>query len=291
MSLKFVICILIPLLMTASLLAESNAKIFHPRSTLIRTNQIGKTSELLKNERHPKLRGNIESYGGICDGVVDDRAALVRAIRDVERAGGGTVVLPNRDCRILQTQSARWTTVGNNVAVRGAGPNSRLLLACTKADGYNELLRISGKNVAIENVGLVRATKCAGVMIRIQSSSNLRLRGLKIDGRASKIPGAFHGIAVAESGRIEDATLAASTITDVGFGLFQSNKSTARLNGFLVDNSTFRGNWADDLEFNSPNGLMKNIRVERTRFEKNRAVSYGAGFAILGECQGRRTTQ
>jgi len=232
----------------------------------------------------PRNSVNIKDYGAACDGVKDDRVAIRNAIDAVADRGGGIVNIPSGSCRQLQTAASLFTGVGANVTIRGVGPTSKLLLACDARDSYRALYRISGDNVTFENLSIVRATACSGAMIALRPFANTTLHNVIIDGQYQLGGGSMHALlqAHATSGTYRNIRLIGTSIKNMtSYGFLQPNSATTSTDGILVDGSTFTNNGNDDLEFNAPNGTMKNVTVKNSSFSDNRnAARTHGGFGI-----------
>ncbi|MFJ1587148.1 glycosyl hydrolase family 28-related protein [Streptomyces sp. NPDC088197] len=74
--------------------------------------------------RHP-VRANVLRYGAKADGSADAAPAINRALREVGRAGGGTVHLPPGTYRIDDVIRLGWS----NTTLRGAGSGRTVLYA------------------------------------------------------------------------------------------------------------------------------------------------------------------
>ena len=173
--------------------------------------------------------------------------------------------------------------MGANVTIRGAGPASKLLLACDAPDSYRALYRINGDNVTFENLSIIRATACTGTMIALRPYANTTFRNVIIDGQYQLGGGSMHALlqAHATSGTYRNIQLVGTTIKNMtSYGFLQPNSATTSTDGILVDDSTFTNNGNDDLEFNAPKGTMKNVTVKNSSFSHNRKASTGGGFGI-----------
>lgn len=227
-------------------------------------------------------QANIADFGGTCDGVHDDRYALRNAMSYLAGLGGGVLNIPAGDCRIYQTAAVPYTYLPGNITIRGVGASSRLMLACEMPNGYNELFRIKGDNITIEDVSLIRSTACSGVMINIFPNSNFTVSDVIIDGQSPTMTGTMHGMVLANvaGGVYNNLTVANSTLRNLRFGLFQASAATTNVDGIYIDGSTFTGNGADDLEFNAPKGVMKNVFVRNSTFANNLSTAAASGFAV-----------
>ncbi len=225
---------------------------------------------------------DIRDFGAVCDGVQNDRYAIRNAISYLSGLGGGVLNIPAGDCRMLQTAQVPYTYLPGNFTVRGQGASSRLSLACDVASGYNEMFRIKGDNITIENVSIVRSTPCSGVMLDIYPASNFTLRNVIIDGQGPSISGTMHGMVLASvRGAVyNNLTISNSVFRNLRFGFFQANNALTTTDSVLVDGTTFSGNSADDLEFNAPQGVMRNITVQNSTFVNNKSTASASGFGV-----------
>lgn len=232
----------------------------------------------------------LADFGAACNGSRNDQPALQQAINNVTAKGGGTVLVPGGNCRILQTSSSIFTSINGTVAIRGESANSQLSLDSETAGAYRELFRIGGgNNITFENLQLVRVSNVYGIIININSSTtNLTIHNVVMDGRKDSIGGQdIHGIAIfGQPGQlIKNSKVTNTTIKNMNFGLFQDSGVKSVTDGFSVDASTFTGNYADDLEFNAPSSTMTNINVTNSTFANNRAsndtalAGFGVGLA------------
>ena len=92
--------------------------------------------EIAAPEPEPDLKVEVAKYGAKADGVADDTLAIARAIREVQKAGGGTVVLPAGTLLISNV-----ITVPTKVSLRGAGTDATVV-AINPREEFKGLLDI-----------------------------------------------------------------------------------------------------------------------------------------------------
>ena len=218
----------------------------------------------------------LEDFGAVCDGRHDDRPALQAAAQAAARMGGGAVAVPRGSCRIVATAARPTVALGSRVTLAGAGPRaSSLLLDTDEPSAYRELLRTAGDDIAVTDLTLTSTAGIYGVFVQIDAGRGLNLADVVIDGpglQSGQTP--LHGLSLPIEGVLQDVRIHGVTIRGVEYGLFQRNESTATVTGFTVVDSTFTDNHADDLSFNAPKGIMRNVLVQNSDF------SGGGGFGI-----------
>jgi hypothetical protein len=229
---------------------------------------------------------NLTNFGAQCNGVFNNKQAMESAVSDVMGHGGGTLIIPDGNCRIIETSSDIRTRVTGPITFKGNSSNAKISLDTDVQGGYRELFAVSGPNVIFDTLQLVRASNVYGIFINIVgTTSNLKINNVVMDGHKDTIGGAdIHGIAInGQAGnQITNTSITNSTLKNVNFGLFQDSNVQSITNGFTVDRSTFTGNYNDDLEFNAPNSTMTNVNVTNSTFSNNKAPAgvYSSGFGV-----------
>lgn len=230
---------------------------------------------------------NLSDYGALCNGSHDDQPALVAALDDVQSAGGGAITVPSGTCRIVQTGSTIFTPVTTPVTFQGASSTSTLGLDSDVVGDYRELFRIMADDIVLKNLKLTRSRDVFTVLLNVFGSARFTLDNVVIDGRQDTINGAdFDAIQLAAGAgeTISDMKITRTTVRNTTFGLFQANDTQGTVDGITVDQSTFTGNFGDDLEFNAPNSSMSNITVTNSSFTNNKftdpSVSAGIGVGL-----------
>ena len=228
----------------------------------------------------------LTDFGAACNGTANDQPALQKAINDVQSKGGGTIMVPARTCRIQQTGGVVSTAIGGNgVAIKGASLASTLAMDTDSPGSYRDLFRIEGAaNVSFDTLTIKRLNNAYVVLFNLLSVNGLTMNNIVVDGQKMTEGNDVHGIAILNSANatVKNVTMTGTTWKNMDFGMFQSSDSPVTVDGWTVDNSTFEGNWDDDLEFNAPNSSMSNINVLNSTFTNNRATDPSApsGFAI-----------
>ncbi|WP_257452924.1 NPCBM/NEW2 domain-containing protein [Archangium lipolyticum] len=228
---------------------------------------------------------DLRTYGAVCDGLRDERTAFQKAFAALSKAGGGTLLIPPGDCRVLTTAGVPWLNIPSNVTLRGVAGASRISMDADTAydKAYRSLFSVSGKNVTLEDLELVRTAECSAMIIRLSPTSNFTMRRVTIDGGLTEGSIDAHGVifmpgsatAIHSNIRLEQCTIRNTT-----YGVFQPGEHETRVSGVVVTQSTFHDNFADDLEFNSPQGEMTDVEVSHSTFRDNRSTVNHAGFGI-----------
>lgn len=226
---------------------------------------------------------DLRDYGAACDGTTDDRPALQAAVNDMVERGGGVVTVSGV-CRIVQIASVTYTLISGPVTVRGVTDDAALRLDTDAPGAYRQLFKVTGDDVAFEDLDLIRTADVYGIMISLHGPADLVIDGVVVDGEKNRYSRSiFHGIAIwGDAGTLSNARILGSTIRNTDYGLFQPSEVTTTTDGFTVDRSTFTGNYMDDLEFNSPSGTMTGVTVTDSHFSANRAGDNGhtSGFGV-----------
>lgn len=211
------------------------------------------------------------------DGTTDDRAALALALSAL--AEGDTLIVPPGNYRIVLTKTVLSIPAG--ATLWGQSEKSRFILSSADgSDEHREFLRPKS-DVTLEGLTIERDGAFATVLMPIfGDTSNVTLRNCTIIGNAARFPERYcHAIQVGV-GKVKNLALLGIEIKDCTYGLFQANKATGTLDGVLVENSRFERNTASDLEFNSPQGDMRNVVVKDCFFRDNLCKGAGGGFAV-----------
>ncbi|QRN95561.1 NPCBM/NEW2 domain-containing protein [Archangium violaceum] len=235
--------------------------------------------------REALVQVDLRTYGAVCDGLRDERAAFQKAFTALSTAGGGTLLIPPGDCRVLTTAGVPWLNIPSNVTLRGVAGASRISMDAdtTSNEAYRSLFSIGGKNVTLEDLELVRTATCSAMLIRLPPTSNFTMRRVTVDGGLTDGSIVAHGLIFlpgAADAIHSNLRLEQSTIRNTTYGWFQPGAYKTRVSGIVVTQSTFQGNFADDLEFNSPEGVMTDIEVSHSTFRDNRSTVNHAGFGI-----------
>lgn len=229
---------------------------------------------------------NLTDFGATCDGSHNDQPALQAAVDDVTSKGGGTVMVPAKTCRMIQTAGSVFTSINGNVSIQGASNAATLALDTDTQGEYRELFRITGgTNISFKNLQMVRASNVYGIFVDVYAANGLSFDNVTMNGKKNSINGAdIHGIAVfgASPNKVSNVKMTNSTIRETDFGMFQDSSVTTIVDGWTVDHSNFEDNYDDDLEFNAPNSSMSNINVTNSSFTNSHAsdTSAPSGFAI-----------
>jgi len=234
---------------------------------------------------------SLGSFGARCDGQHDDKAALEAALADVHQHGGGTLVIPTGTCRIVQTAASSITSLQGPITLRGATSAATLSLDTDAPDrpgDFRELFGVTGPDVHLENFQLTRSSDVYSVFLDNYGTDGLRLDRMVINGRKDVFPVQYvEGLELSPPvGEVVfDTKVTNSTFTNVNWGIFQANPIPGTTKGFVVDHSTFKHNYADDLEFNAPSATMTEITVTNNSFSDNQysapegAAGVGVGMA------------
>jgi parallel beta-helix repeat protein len=93
-----------------------------------------------------------------------------------------------------------------------------------------------------------------------------------------------HGIRYGNDGgvitNLSNIVVDSCEFSGLAFSIYITNNSTASIDGFTVRGCSFHDNYADDVNFNSPNGTFVGGQVIGNRFRNGLSTSNVGGFAI-----------
>lgn len=205
---------------------------------------------------------SVASFGAPADSAGDATRAIQAAIREVERGGGGTVIIPGR------YRCGNVLISGENVRLQGQGGwlvDGRLMIAPhasnievadlglidTRGNKASFLMDVSGRNCRFTNVQLVKDPVAGGYQMYIrQQAAGCQFQGLKMRGS--------NGIMVAGSGHTFDgfdfqAQMLPNSGGDDGFAIKAAEGTTENI---TIRNGTLRG-FGSVVAFGSEIGTMK----------------------------------
>ncbi len=227
---------------------------------------------------------HVTDFGAQCNGRHDDKRALEAALSAVHAHGGGTVLIPVGACRVVQTGASSSTALRGPVTIKGVAAAATISLDRDVPDSFRELFKVTGREVTVSTIRLVRASAGLAVLLDIYGSHGFRMDNVVLDGRQNTIGGDGEGIELSgDAGEvISDVKITNATITNCAYGLFQASPTLVTVHNVSVDHATFVGNHDDDLEFNAPSSTMTAIRVTHSTFRDNTYTdpSADAGFGV-----------
>ena len=229
--------------------------------------------------RRPPAALNLRQFGAKGDGVTDDRPALSAAFDVLTRRGGGTLLVPAGEYKIVQTAQTVFCQIPPNTTIQGAGDVSKFTLYADGA-GYCELFRVAGDGVRLRDLMLRRGNEAQGVMVTVFPSDGFAMDGVTAYGLNHRFGKGMHGMQFGGGGLITNVAVDRCMFRGFDYGVFQKNEETGTVRGVSVTDSTFWENAADDLEFNAPSGVMTDVTVVGCRFSDNLSGGKGAGFGV-----------
>ncbi|MGY1769948.1 right-handed parallel beta-helix repeat-containing protein [Blastococcus sp. SYSU D00813] len=218
---------------------------------------------------------DVRALGAVGDGRADDTDAVRRGLDQVN-AGGGTLYFPAG--QYLYRGGALQPAAG--VTLAGVPGASTVLFDSPGSSGFVSLLSVETAGVTVDGLVLRRAGAFRAVLVDIGGVAGFRLSRSVLDGAVPDFPGPeCHGIKFPDRGAAQDVVISGSTLRGLVYGLLMANASTATVTGVTVEESTFTGNANTDLEFNSPSGWIRRIRVDGCTFADNDSEGFGVGLA------------
>lgn len=225
----------------------------------------------------PGAAVSVEQFGARANSGRDDTRAIQAAIAQVERSGGGTVIIPGR------YRCGNVVISGSNVRIQGQGGwliDGRLTIdptatnieivdlgiLDTRGDRRTYLLDISGRNCRFSNVELVKDPAAGGYQMYVrQPSAACRFTGLRLRGS--------NGIFVAGTDHLFERFELQSKMIEgqSGDDAFAIKGADDETRNIVIRNGVVRG-YAAIVSFGSevgsrgggktPRGAVRNVTVE-----------------------------
>lgn len=215
-------------------------------------------------------------FSAVGDGTTDDRPALARALSTLKP--GDTLLIPPGNYRIVLTKEPLAIPAGTTLWGHG-----RSRFALHSSGGPSEFRHFlhPGSDVSLEGLTIERAGDFPTVLLPVfGDASNITLRNCTIIGNVARFPGTYCQAIQVGVGKVKNLALRGIEIKDCTYGLFQASESTGVVDGVTVEDSRFERNTASDLEFNAPNGDIRNVLVRACFFRDNLCKTGAAGFAV-----------
>jgi hypothetical protein len=231
---------------------------------------------------------SVAAFGAPADSSIDATRAVQAAIREVERGGGGTVVIPGR------YRCGNIVISGENVRLQGQGGwlvDGRLTIAPrasnieiadlglidTRGDRTSFLMDVSGRNCRFTNLQLVKDPATGGYQMYIrQQAAGCQFQGLTMRGS--------NGIMVAGSGHTFDgfdfqAQMLPGSGGDDGFAIKAAVGVTENI---TIGNGTLRGygamvSFGSEIGTSKPGGqpgAVRNVTVENVTGDRCTRIAF-----------------
>ena len=232
----------------------------------------------------PLRRGRVvdaAAFGVRGDGVADDTDALVAAL--AATPAGGTLALGPGGHRLRAP-----LVPGPGVTVAGVPGRTRLLVG--DGPGLRAAVVLGAPDVTLDGLVLERTADVATVLVRVGAADRAALSRVVLLGHAEAWSSFGHGIQLgtADGTVTTGLRLVDSVVSACTYGLYQANESTAVTQDVRVTGCTFARNANTDLEFNSPAGSFRGVRVEDCAFRDNDSPGFAVGVAYCADVAVRR---
>lgn len=237
----------------------------------------------------PLLRGtvvNVRDLGAVGDGRTDD-AAAIRSAMDAANAAGGTLFFPAGD---YLYPSSDPLLPASGVTVSGVPGSSTVSFTSDGTAGFVFGCIVEADDVTIDGLVLRRAGDFESVLLATGAFRRFTFSRSSLVGNVDTFAATCHGIKFGDAGTAIGLHLVDSTITTMDYGLLQTNLSTLSTTDVLVERCSFTGNRNTDLEFNSPSGVTRQVRVQDCAFSDNDSPGFGVGLANVQDVVVRGNT-
>lgn len=226
---------------------------------------------------------NLKSAGAACDGHTDDRPALERALRQVQRDGGTILVPPGARCIVRAPADGATLSLGNDVRIIAEGQPATLELRDGPGRPPTGLFSIKGNRTAISNLILTSSTTAPSTLVTVNHGESTVINAVTFTAFTER-QSQNHGLRFSGSSteEIQNLRIENSRFHSLDFGIFMSNTDQQTVRNLMITHSAFTYNRADDVELNAPSGTLTGVTIAETSFEDNQydASENAAGFGI-----------
>jgi parallel beta helix pectate lyase-like protein/pectate lyase-like protein len=219
---------------------------------------------------------DVRDLGAAGDGRTDDGDPIRRGMAQVNRTGG-TLFFPAGTYYYRATGPLR---PAGGVRLAGAPGASTIAFDSPAAAAFVDFCVVDAAGVTVDGLIVRRVAEFPAVLLNLGAATGFAFTRGALVGNIDALPGAdCHGVKFPDGGTAGPITLADSTFATLTYGLLQANASTAVVAGVTVQRCSFAHNAGTDLEFNSPYGSIRQVRVEGCAFSDNDSAGFGVGLA------------
>jgi hypothetical protein len=230
---------------------------------------------------------NVRDLGATGDGTTDDGDAIRRGMDQVNRSGG-TLFFPAGTYYYRATGPLRPAA---GVTLAGAPGASTITFDSPASDDFVDFCVVDAAGVTLDGLIVRRAAEFPAVLLDLGAAQSFSFTRGALLGDTDALPGAdCHGVKFPDEGTAGPITIADSTFATLTYGLLQANASTAVVSDVAVQRCSFTRNANTDLEFNSPYGSIRQVRVEDCAFSDNDSEGFGVGLAHVAGAEVRGNT-
>jgi hypothetical protein len=230
---------------------------------------------------------NVRDLGAAGDGRTDDGDAIRRGMAELNRAGG-TLFFPAGTYYYRATAPLRPAA---GVTLAGQPGASTIAFDFPGARDFVDFCSIDAAGVTIDGLVIRRVAEFPAVLLSLGAADGFTFTRGALVGNTDALPGAdCHGIKFPDGGTAGGIRIADSAFATLTYGLLQANASTATVTGVTVERCTFTRGSNTDLEFNSPYGSIRQIRVTGCAFTDNDSLGFGVGLAHVADAVVRGNT-
>jgi hypothetical protein len=229
------------------------------------------------------VKAKLEEFPGVTDlgaegdGATNNYLALVAAFAGFPgkkiRVPAGVYQVP------FSTLNA--ITPGAYTCLEGDGADVTELVFIPSDTTTRTVFNVTQPGFTIRGIKVSLQVPAGGTCLAFTAgASGMTIDKCIIDGKCTNVGASIshvsHGIAIPLSGTLESLTVMDSEFTRLRYPLLKANASTAINIGTTFRNNLFRGNYNEDLSFNSPAGSWSDVKVIGNRF----CEGAGAGASV-----------
>lgn len=205
---------------------------------------------------------SVKDFGAVGDGVADDTLAIQAAII----SGSKCIYFP-QGTYALNFITPTLFTVPQDTKLIGVGTGSILNITNTgSVSGSKNVFGFSGDNVTVEDLAINLIGVDSSVTFNV-SRSNLAFNNLVLNGgHTAVVTNTCHCFAFNQSNTISNISISNCIISNYRYGILKSNTATGTQSNITLYKNIWTNNYANHAAFNSPLGLMTNIKVDSNTF-------------------------
>jgi hypothetical protein len=216
---------------------------------------------------------NVKQFDAKGDGVTNDTAAVARALAAIPN--GGVVYFPSGVYNI-SFSGTNALAIPANVTLQGESKRTTELLFAPQNNSFKNIFGTVSVGVTFLNLRMrVNWVNYGADIIFMTMNSNLVVDNCIVDGGVTdngtkQVYNAYFLNTPMTAATITDITVKNSEFTRFSFVFLKPNGSLSTEQRIRVLDNDLYGNYVEDISFNSPNGICRDVIVSNNIFRRKR---------------------